>query len=416
MGAAEAAPLTIELDNVPSKLSLPAGSGENDFITAVVRGETPARVWLARSEDAGFNLTIPPMGDGRYQLNLADDRVAVALRRTGGSGQCYVFASTSGGHIIQSAAIRVELAAPTASFWVNDGTTSRSAASSNEWFQADKTAAVSVNVDPSLPGMTVHAEAGGKSWAFAPAGESEFVLAVTPEISAAWDKNVELHIRCDPPLHNPSEVTLRAIPARMELPPEGLTLTAKENSDVVIPGTRGYLSFHVTTVYSEDRNGRPDGADVTIHRADDPNSAGNDPPVGAARVFHVGNQQFVWFVASTESRAGGGFATLKIVQGKPAERQVLLTAFATVGAAGGSCCNHCMTFNGKEYDTADARGQLEELLRKSGADTIAVFLDAVGAREKEVGSEVRILTASGKEKPLAQWLEESIRKMGWVLP
>jgi hypothetical protein len=414
-GAAAAAPLTIELDNVPPKLSLPAGAGENEFITAVVRGQAPARVWLARSEDASFSVTIPPMGDGHYQLNLADDRVVLALRRTGGGGQCYVFASAPGGEVIQSAAIRVELAAPTASFWVNDGVTSQVAQSRNNWFQADKTAAVSVNVDPSLPGMTVHAEAGGKAWAFAPGSENEFVLAATPEISAVWEQNVELHIRCEPSLHSPSELTLRAIPTRLELPPDGLTLTATGNSNVVIPGTRGYLSFQLGSIYSEDRNGRPDGADVTLRRADDPNRAGNDPPVGEARVFHVGDQQFVWFVASTERRADGSFATLRVVQGKPAERQVLRTAFARVGEGGSSCCNHCMTFNGKDYDASGARSQLEELLRKSGADDVAGFLEAVGSREKEVGSEVRIVTGNGSEKPLRQWLTDSIRKMGWDL-
>jgi hypothetical protein len=407
-------PLTIELDGVPSKLSLPGNAADNYFVTAVVRGGLPDRVWLARSEDAGFSVTIPPFGDGRYQLNLADERVVLALRRTGGSGQCYVFAKAPGGQVIQSAAIHLELSAPTASYCAEDSDAAVNAENYFDWLRADKVTALSVRVDPSLPGMTVHAESGGKTWALAPNGDTEFVLPMTREITGAWNRTGELHVRCDPAVHSPSEITLRAIPTRLELPPDGLSLVAEENSTVVIPGSRKFLSFLVGSVYKDDPNNRLDGADVTLRRADNPSAGGGNPPVGMARVYHLDDQQIAWYVASTGQHAGGKFATLRVVEGKAAEKQVLLT---TIGAVGESqpCCNRCMTFSGKEYDAVEARNQLQELFRLSGASDVAGFLDAVAKREKEVGSEVHIITSNGN-KPLAVWLRDSMSKLGWEAP
>src|SRR5438067_223447 len=85
-GRAPGVPLMIELSNVPNELKLPASSYDNIFVTAVIRGTSPADVWLARSADAKFTVPVPMTGDGRYQINLADERVVLALRRTGGDG------------------------------------------------------------------------------------------------------------------------------------------------------------------------------------------------------------------------------------------------------------------------------------------------------------------------------------------
>src|SRR5688572_28995646 len=103
----------IELLDVPKDLVLPVESRVNLFVTAVFRGpDTPAEVWLSRAADSEHRVPLAVVGEGRYQFNLADDRVALALRRTGGRGQCYVFAKTADGRVAQSAAIRFYTTGP----------------------------------------------------------------------------------------------------------------------------------------------------------------------------------------------------------------------------------------------------------------------------------------------------------------
>ena len=44
-----AGPMTIELQEVPAVLKLPAPENENRIVTIIVRGDSPSEVWVART-------------------------------------------------------------------------------------------------------------------------------------------------------------------------------------------------------------------------------------------------------------------------------------------------------------------------------------------------------------------------------
>src|SRR5688500_12653877 len=74
-----ASPLAIELQRLPDEVKLP--SEKNYIFTAVVRGGEPTAVWVARAADSPFTVPLTHVGDNRYQVNLADDPVELALWR-----------------------------------------------------------------------------------------------------------------------------------------------------------------------------------------------------------------------------------------------------------------------------------------------------------------------------------------------
>lgn len=430
----------IELSGVPTELSLPAPAKVNLIVTATVRGVAPTRVWLARSADAPFSVPVSGVGDGRYQFNLADDRLALALRRGGGDGQCFVFAKGADGRVVESAPIRFALPGPEAHFSAHVGDGHGDAAKSL-WVELGQAREFSVWVEPSLPGLTVKATIGGRSWPLEVDGDTNYSLVVTPEVAAAWAKAGRVDLAVDPPVHYPHGQSFFAIPSKLAVPADGLVVRCQEGDAAAVPGSNDFLSFAATqegdTVLVRLR--RSDGTDelgtgrlaavpliptIPIPSHDprrDPRAANPPapespttfPPVGAGRPFRLSGAQYAWVVRSV---VGGPRSpttvTVVILEGKAAERAILQGVFHDLRRASVPEW-YVMSFRGKRHAPAETVDFLDALSKQSAADSAAALVAAIKARERESKSEARISLPGGEEQPLAEWLMDQIRAAGW---
>lgn len=79
----------VRLVRVPERLVLPAPSGSNLMLEVEVVGGAD-RIWLARGELDDSGVPLAAVGEGRYQLNLADARVVGLVRAGEADGAFHV--------------------------------------------------------------------------------------------------------------------------------------------------------------------------------------------------------------------------------------------------------------------------------------------------------------------------------------
>jgi hypothetical protein len=93
-GLAEAQ-TAVRIVEVPKRLFLPAADGTN-LLLEVECTTPPDSIWLATEELAHETVPLQPVGNGRYQLNLGDSRVAALIPHGLRQGELFVFATAAG--------------------------------------------------------------------------------------------------------------------------------------------------------------------------------------------------------------------------------------------------------------------------------------------------------------------------------
>lgn len=393
--------LSVELSGVPQALSLPTEAKENCLITAIVRGGTPAAVWVARAADAPYTVPVPSAGEGKYQLNLADADVLLALRRTGMSGQFRVFVKDSAGAVIQSAPICFELRSPaSASFSVYAGD---SILPPGSWIDPQAVTRVAVTIDPALPGVTVAARAADHTWTLKPEPNQAFSLALTPEIRDAWRQVGRLQVVVNSPVHTPSEADFSAIPQRLKVPAGGLSIQLTTGGTIPIPGSNGYLLLHCTEV-------SPSSASLDVTRADQQRV---DPTlrIGRCAAFHLHDQQYAYGPEHIEYLGkAGSKVVVRVWAGAEAEEHLIRELISLAREDD----TVSMSFNHRAYDNQEMAAQMEELYLHSNAKSVMQLLDAVSDREKTTGGRCMVSVSGRNAIPFRAWAVDKLAEVGWT--
>jgi hypothetical protein len=396
--------LSIELSGVPQALSLPTEAKENCLVTTTVRGGTPSAVWLARSADSPFAVPVQSAGEGRYQLNLADAQFLLAMRRSGPSGQCHIFVKDAAGTVIQSAPICFELRSPaSATFCAYSGKEALSPRT--PWLESDRVTEVQVALDPSLPGVSVTAQAADQSWALKPNGDDKFSLVITPEIRKTWRNAVRLQLSVKSPVHSPSDGVFLAIPHDLTIPAGGMTMAVPSNATASIPGSWEYLQLHCGEV-------TPTYASLDVTRADQQRV---DPElrIGHCAAFRLHDQQYAYGPDKIDYGGKAGSQVLvHIWSGAEAEDHLIRELLSMVR----SDDTIMMTFNKRDFDCTQTAALLEELYVRSGAKTIPQLLDALTDREKTTGSACKVSISGHTPVPLRAWAIDKLVELGWTPP
>ena len=95
--------ITIDLDDVPSRLAFPLPDGSNQILTARINsldGIDVEGVWFVHTNDRSTRTRWIPLssaGMGSYRINLAGRDVLEALEAHGASGEFRIHAAGSGG-------------------------------------------------------------------------------------------------------------------------------------------------------------------------------------------------------------------------------------------------------------------------------------------------------------------------------
>jgi|GEM_PF-447954 len=105
------ADVSIRLDGVPETLSFPIREGQNEILTATIKGGQIKSAWLAvdGAEPTLPRITLAKTDENEYAVNLASPPVFELLKPHGRAGQLYVMAEAADGVTAKSIAVRYTL-------------------------------------------------------------------------------------------------------------------------------------------------------------------------------------------------------------------------------------------------------------------------------------------------------------------
>lgn len=99
----------VQLEDVPDTLYLPIHDGANRIMTASIGDLKAKAVWLGPSAGTALpkeRVPLVAVGEGRYQINLAERAVYELLREHGPAGEFRVYVETIDGAVVPSVTVR----------------------------------------------------------------------------------------------------------------------------------------------------------------------------------------------------------------------------------------------------------------------------------------------------------------------
>lgn len=397
----------VRLVQVPAVVRLPAAAGENLLLEVELDGEVDA-VWLAAVADAEPRVPLQLAAARRYQVNLADARVAALLPAGSDQGQLFVFAQLRE-HTTQSAAIGwVRSAGTTGTPGVtclarsSDGTTTVGSSWRRTWLDAARLQRIEVRgaagaqdvVEARLGDVRVplSRQAGGDGW----------VLDATqlgPERVAAHTV-LEVEVRRGAAI---DRCAFELVPERLALPQATASFVVKQRRTGEVPGSRGWLRLSID--------------DITLGRVLVRMSTATGDEVVAQRAvtereaveFALAGERYVLVVdALVNLLIGEDHAefSVRAAAGYRADRILLL--LQAVAAS-----EHTFVREGRDYDGAAAHLFLQAKASGPAGRKLSLdqFVDDVASRSSKTGEAYRVRRGDGSEIPMQQWLREELGRI-----
>ena len=276
---------TIRLSKIPEDLMFPFPEGSNAVLTATVQGGKPRWVWLAESRDAIARIMLKGVGDGQYQVNLADPVISAVLQVSGRPRRFQVYAETKEGRIVSSIAVQYVIApqkkilptflvhlrgrkkpaivvprlddsesfpeltgdeevdrallAQRAEPWVHRSLESR-------WFSPDEVERIEARFTAKQRVWQSTAVIGDKRWPFVrQPGHRSVVLKPDDALRLAWKKQGVLRVDISAGKSQRPALVLKAIPERLTIEDRTKTFTLYQYSSKDLPGSGKYLRMSI---------------------------------------------------------------------------------------------------------------------------------------------------------------------------
>ena len=260
----------IEVLEVPSEISFPMAPHSNAILTVRVPAKKTRQVWLSTSAEFPGRVMLRAIGDGKYQINLADAVVYRVLQADDEAEKFYVYAEDTKGRVNRSLALSFRIGRkkadalditdiPYARVWTEGAEGdweqraypfpllalgwTESSARPGPWLAPDHTKKVWFSC---RAGAEATFSSGGRRWRMMRAGEDEASLDVTKEIAetvrGAHGASVE-YVVIDSGARG--KIDMRVPPAALTLEEGANSVTIAENGTASVPGSDGYLEVSV---------------------------------------------------------------------------------------------------------------------------------------------------------------------------
>ena len=282
------ADVTIGVSGVPEKLSFPLPEGTNVILTADVKGGHVRAAWLSHARDSQARFMLVPVGDGAYQVNLADRVLSAMIRASRNQSQFQIFAETDDGRVVASVPVlyvieearrlparifiyedgqKKEIWSPRfdrmledmamlahlsdSSLWVFPATlppgkfgTERAA--DPYYFAPREVERIEARFEEAALGPYAEARVGDETWTFGiPKAANVLDLPVSAEIRKAWEKHGGLEIVCGQQGGEERRLVLKAPPKGLSLVGDSITMTVVQRHSKEVPGSEGYLKMRI---------------------------------------------------------------------------------------------------------------------------------------------------------------------------
>ncbi|HNQ23207.1 MAG TPA: DUF5329 family protein [Phycisphaerae bacterium] len=251
---APAGAVTISLSGVPDRLAFPLPEGSNVIITASVAGAEVRSVMLRVEALSHPGVPLTPVGEGKYQINLADPAVWNLVQDYGKANNLRVWAETVAGETISSVAVCYSVVQPAPPVLMVR--TYRCAQPDvpvvceyHSWWTPGELDRLEV-VGGGVAGGAAWATADEGSWRFVPQERtSSLALPLTKEIRDAWGRTglLRIHHRHGQG-HEYVVSALRARPATLQASGNLVKVTVYQRSSMFIPGSNQYLTLRLDDI------------------------------------------------------------------------------------------------------------------------------------------------------------------------
>jgi hypothetical protein len=395
----------IRLTRIPDLLRLPAAPGTNLLLEAELETGT-ADIWLATDRTSRDRIALTPAGERRWQLNLADPRVATMLPAGRDSGELFVFA-TIAGTTHQSAAVawaRNQVHDQTIRCLVRSlaGTTTTVSGDGTAWLDATKTERIELQGLASRQ-AAVLARFGEQSRPLQRRGDTgswaiELDAALREQLHAATTLEIEANLGAASTVFR-----FALVPPTLALADKSTPLVIAQRRAAEVPGSNGWLLVHVDDITMGSTTLRvtsADGATVIAPQLMFARDFVELPLAGAGYVLVVDklvNLLLGEDRAELQIRPTKGFVPDRIGQ--------LLRVTAASDAT--------FLFADQELPGEMARMALVASLEahRGPAPTVDDFIDTIAARTSTTGRSIAVRCQDGTTVTMSQWLRERLREL-----
>lgn len=404
-GLAEAQ-TAVRIVEVPRRLFLPAADGSN-LLLEVECTTPPDSIWLAADEHARQTVPLLPVGNGRYQLNLGDSRVAALIPRGLRHGELFVFATTAG-RTTQSTSVawlrRISAPQLLGQLRTKNGTPAPLQTPWPTWIDPERTDAIEI---------LGRAPDSGPMLLRAGSFEAELEQTTDP---MGWQMPIaRLPQQClelgEFTIDTPGGVSgysawplrFRLVPRSLQLPQEHTALRVRQRSEANVPGSREWLRVKL--------------ADITRARVETTlETADGRMLVARRRMFERDSVEFALadgrYVLTLDrlqnELIGDDHAEFTVC---PADAFVPDRIGQLLRAVEASV--HTFVRDDEEVDGAATMKFL--LAKVSGpngrAVTVEQFVDELASKSSKTGEPCRVKRVDGTVVTMQQWLREELRRL-----
>lgn len=421
---------TINLNGVPDRLTFPLPEGSNVVLTATVSGGAVETVYLMRdrdgSEDRPARRTPPgphdtasarkvgerrsvrltPLGEGKYQINLADPAVLAEIRRGGSSGSFRIMATTADKRLISSIAVcyAVTVAPPPDAVVraVRGGQAATSVTCEYyTWLAPHELDRLEV-VWEGAAAASARATAGQRSWDFTPGREPGCVaLPLSSDIREAWERAGLLKVTCGYGEDTARVLRwLRAIPSTLNASGNLVKVTVYQRSSKFVPASNQYLSLHLEDI----TRGQ---VLVTLDTAEGQRLVDTESlRPGAAVDFEFGGQRYTLKAEQLVNELiGADYGVFSVSHLRLPEREKIDRLLERVEQSG-------LIFirNGEEHNSLAAAAHWRRKFEAEGprVNTLEEFIEKIASRSSLSDQPYQVRLSDGTVAETGPWLRAQV--------
>ncbi len=391
----------IRLVTVPDAVRLPAAAGQNLVLEAAVGGE-PSEVWLATAATATDRVRLVSAGADRWQVNLADPRVAELLPTAHDGGALFVFARIDG-RTTQSAAVIWARATRDDGHVLcfvrrRDGTTRTVVAGTLTWLDL-------ANLDR----LELQGVGARQTAAVAQLGEVTLPLQ-RREADGTWvlacDETTQRHLRDADALQLEAKLgsgsvlfRFALVPARLELEGGAAEFVVQQRREAPVPGSRGWLTVQIDDITMGSTFVRVvDGVRAEV-------VATLEMFAGDFVPFALADERYVLVVERLRNQLiGEDRAVLRVLPERGFRPNRIAQLVRAVGKS-----PDAFVREGVEYDGATAKQFLvAKVTNHKGDVTLEHFLTTLASVSGQTGEAYHVRRVDGSTTTMEAWLRAAL--------
>lgn len=395
----------VRLTRIPELVRLPAAAGSNLLLEAEVDA-TATEVWLATDMASRDRIPLTTAGERRWQLNLADPRLAAMLPAGRDGGELFVFA-TLGGTTQKSAAVawsrsKVHDGKVLCLVRTKAGTTTAVASDGSAWLDAAVTECIELQGVASRQAAVV-ARLGDRELPLQRRGDSG-VWVLDLDASLREHLNAAATIEIEAKLGAASTVFhFAVVPTKLDIAAEGAPLVLLQRRSATVPGSSDWLRVHIDDITM---------GSTLLHVT----SADGATVIAPQQLYErdfveltLADGRYVLVVDKLVNLlVGDDRAELRI---RPQQGFVPDRIGQLIRATGNS--EDTFVREGKDYTGAEARQLLVAKLHshRGPAVTLDEFVDQLASRSSKTGQQYEVRRRDGGTVTMQQWLRAKLREI-----